>query len=182
MDRPHLDLDWEATRAVEATAAMCPNTVVVVHGPGVVLMPWADNENVTAILSAHYPGEETGNSIVDVLWGASEPLGRLPYTIPKTATEYGPAIVNLTEPVPNPYAWQADFVEGQMIDYRHFDNQDLEPLYEFGFGLSYSEFEMGALHVQIDDPDLTSVADRSRGTSPGGLNDLGTKLPRQGWT
>lgn len=82
-DRRSIDLAWNATKAVENTAAVCPNVVVVVHGPGVVMMPWADNENVTAILSAQYPGEETGNSIVDVLWGRAEPSGRLPCTVPK---------------------------------------------------------------------------------------------------
>jgi beta-glucosidase len=46
---------------------MCPNTIVVTHGPGILLMPWADDENVTAISVAHHPGEETDNAIKDVL-------------------------------------------------------------------------------------------------------------------
>jgi beta-glucosidase len=82
-DRANLDFQWNATMAFESTARLCPSTIVVTHGPGVVLMPWADNKDVTAIIAAHYPGEETGNSIVDVLWGAVEPSGRLPYSIPK---------------------------------------------------------------------------------------------------
>ncbi|RYP26010.1 hypothetical protein DL767_008192 [Monosporascus sp. MG133] len=171
-DRQHIDLQWNATKAVENTAAVCSSTVVIVHGPGVVLMPWADNENVTAILSAHYPGEETGNSIVEVLWGITEPSGRLPYTIPKKELDYGPPIVNLTQPVTDPNAWQADFDEGQMIDYRHFDANGIEPLYEFGFGLSYTEFEMkGDVVVKIN-ADIGAVADESQGTTPGGLKDL----------
>lgn len=175
-DRPHLDLDWNATIAVENTAAMCPNTVVIVHGPGVVLMPWASNENITAILSAHYPGEETGNSIVDVLWGATEPSGRLPYTIPKKESDYGPPIVNLTQPVTNPNAWQASFSEGQMIDYKYLDANDIEPHFAFGFGLSYTDFEMdGDIDVDIESG-LAAVADESKGIAPGGLNDLWTTV------
>ena len=175
-DRPHIDLEWNATRAVENTAAVCPNTVVVIHGPGVVLMPWADNENVTAILSAHYPGEEIGNSIVDVLWGTTEPSGRLPYTIPKQEADYGPPIVNLTGPVSNPDAWQADFDEGQMIDYKHFDANGIEPLYPFGFGLSYTKFEMEAdLKVEAESG-LAARADESKGAAPGGLEDLWTPV------
>lgn len=171
-DRLSLELPWNATAAVESVASICPNTIVVIHGPGVVLMPWADNENVTAILSAHYPGEETGNSITDVLWGLVEPSGRLPYTIPKAEADYGPPIVNFTVVPTDPLAWQADFDEGQMIDYRHFDANDIEPLYEFGFGLSYTDFDIvGNIKVDITSG-LAANADESKGIAPGGLKDL----------
>ncbi|CAG5156640.1 uncharacterized protein ALTATR162_LOCUS4437 [Alternaria atra] len=175
-DRPDLDLQWNATLAVESTARLCSNTVVITHGPGVVLMPWADNENVTAILAAHYPGEETGNSITDVLWGDVEPSGRLPYSIPRAAEDYGPPIVELPGNVTDPDAWQADYVEGQMIDYRHFDaNEGLDPLYEFGFGLSYTSFAMAEeLDVALGDMPLTPTPDQSKGLAPGGLTDLWT--------
>ncbi|OGE55069.1 hypothetical protein PENARI_c005G09866 [Penicillium arizonense] len=174
IDRADIDFQWNATMAVESTAALCPNTIVVTHGPGVALMPWADNENVTAILAAHYPGEETGNSIADVLWGIIEPSGRLPYTVPKAASDYGPSLVELPGTITDPNAWQADFVEGQMIDYRHFDaNVGLEPLYEFGFGLSYTNFDMGqTLNVELIGGPLKPVADHSKGIAPGGLIDL----------
>ncbi|GJC79776.1 putative beta-glucosidase G [Colletotrichum liriopes] len=175
-DRPSIDLEWNATKVVESTAALCPNTIVIVHGPGVILMPWADNENVTAILSAHYPGEQTGNSIVDVLWGSTEPSGRLPYTIPKALVDYGPPVVNLTEPVADPNAWQAEFDEGQMIDYRHFDANNIEPLYEFGFGLSYTQFEMNNnISLKIVSG-ITDLADESMGIAPGGWEDLWTPV------
>ncbi|KAL5621093.1 hypothetical protein FOBRF1_004339 [Fusarium oxysporum] len=175
-DRRSAELAWNATLVVEKTVALCPNTIVVVHGPGVVTMPWATNENVTAILSAHYPGEETGNAIVDVLWGRAEPSGRLPYTIPKKLSDYGRAIVNLSEPVTDPNAWQADFKEGQMIDYRHFDANKIEPLYEFGFGLSYTKFSMAqSLKVSIGS-EVGARANKSKGIAPGGLKDLWTSV------
>ncbi|KFA55567.1 hypothetical protein S40293_09925, partial [Stachybotrys chartarum IBT 40293] len=171
-DRPRLELDWDADRAVESTAAVCPNTVVIVHGPGIVLMPWANNENVTAILSAHYPGEETGNSIVDVLWGGVEPSGRLPYTIPRMEVDYGPPIVNITGPVAEPDSWHADFEEGQMIDYRHFDAEGIEPHFDFGFGLSYTQFDM-VDEVKLEfHSNLAAFADPSGPIAPGGLLEL----------
>lgn len=178
LDRADLDLQWNATMAVESTARLCPNTIVITHGPGVVLMPWADNENVTAILAAHYPGEETGNSIADVLWGVAEPSGRLPYSIPRNASDYGPPLVELPSNVTDPNAWQSDFVEGQMIDYRHYDaDNSLEPLYEFGFGLSYTSFEMGQeLNVIPCGLPFAATADQSKGIAPGGLVDLWTTV------
>ncbi|XDG09934.1 hypothetical protein ABKA04_009549 [Annulohypoxylon sp. FPYF3050] len=172
-DRASIDLQWNATKAVESTAAICPNTVVVIHGPGVVLMPWADNENVTAILMAHYPGEQTGNSLVDVLWGAVEPSGRLPYTVPKNFSDYGPDIVESPESDAAD-GWQSNFEEGQLIDYRHFDASGIEPLYEFGFGLSYTSFDMSDTLKVNGTTDLAAVADQSLGSEPGGLIDLWT--------
>jgi beta-glucosidase len=173
-DRENLDLAWNATAAVEATTQLCPKTVVVIHGPGVVLMPWADNENVTAILTAHYPGEEIGNAVVDVLWGNQEPSGRLPYTIPRVESDYGPPIANLTgsgTTYPS-----TDFTEGQLIDYKHFDANNIDPLFEFGFRLSYTEFEFdNKLDIEIQ-PGLQASPDQTAGKLPGGWKDLWTEV------
>jgi beta-glucosidase len=158
---------------VEATAAFCPNTIVVMHAPGVVAMPWADNENVTAVLAAHYPGDESGNALVDVLWGAVEPSGRLPYSIPKEESDYGPPIVDSVADPTDPNAWQVDFTEGQMIDYRQFDANGTDPLFEFGFGLSYSSFAMAKnLSVELVNSSLSALSDKAQGIAPGGLVDL----------
>lgn len=164
-DRPDLNLQWDATMAVESTSALCPNTIVVMHGPGVVLMPWANNRNVKAILAAHYLGEEMGNSISDVLWGTVEPSGRLPYSIPRDKSDTGPAILVLPKNTTNSSAWTEDFVEGQMIDCRYFDaNPGKAPLYEFDFGLSYTNFEMGeSLNAQVIVSPLDRYADKFMG-------------------
>lgn len=122
-DRTTLAADWEGNKVVNRIASTCPNTVVVLHSNGVNVLPWADHPNVTAILAAHLPGQEAGNSIVDVLWGDINPSGRLPYTIAKKESEYGYApIANSSElqETSDPGAWQADFEEGVMIDYRMY--------------------------------------------------------------
>ncbi|KAM0691525.1 hypothetical protein Q7P36_010296 [Cladosporium allicinum] len=169
-DRENLDLAWNATVAVENTAKLCPNTVVVIHGPGVVLMPWADNDNVTAILTAHYPGEEIGNAVVDVLWGKTEPSGRLPYTIPRLESDYGAPIVNTTGMGMYP---STNFTEGQLIDYKHFDAHKIEPHFEFGFGLSYTTFNLSQSTLEINlQPGLQATPDTSLGKIPGGWKDL----------
>jgi len=140
-DRKSWEADWNSTLVVNNVAARCDNTVVITHSAGINAMPWATNPNVTAIIAAHLPGEETGNSIVDILWGDYNPSGKLPYTIPKIESDYNIPIVNATS-FDTPTGWQANFTEGQMIDYRHFDINNIKPLYEFGFGLSYTNFTL----------------------------------------
>ena len=66
-DRLSFEADWNTTLIVNNVASRCPNTVVITHSAGVNTMLWATHPNVTAILAAHLPGEETGNAIVDIL-------------------------------------------------------------------------------------------------------------------
>jgi beta-glucosidase len=71
------------------------------------------------------PGQESGNGLVDILYGSTSPSGKLPYTIAKQASDYGTAVVSGDDNYP----------EGLYIDYRHFDKEGIAPRYEFGFGL-----------------------------------------------
>ncbi|KAJ5291718.1 glycoside hydrolase superfamily [Penicillium angulare] len=144
-DRETLSFDWDGDKVVENIAAMCPNTVVITHSNGVNVMPWANHPNVTGILAAHLPGEEAGNSIVDVLWGDVNPSGRLPYTIANKESDYSFAPITNSTTLVNthdPTAWQANFTEEVLIDYRHFDYYNKSVLYEFGYGLSYTTFSI----------------------------------------
>lgn len=177
-DRLSFEADWNSTLVVNNIAARCPNTVVITHSAGVNTMPWAMNPNVTAILAAHYPGEESGNSIVDILWGDVNPSGKLPYTIPANEADYDIPIVNLAS-VTDPNAWQSDFTEGLMIDYRHFDARNITPLYEFGYGLSYTTFSLSPSLTITPLPSsnkLSPFPDSSFPTAPGGNVDLFTPL------
>ncbi|KAJ0368295.1 hypothetical protein COL154_002575 [Colletotrichum chrysophilum] len=171
-DRTSYELDWNSTAVVEQVAERCNNTIVVTHSVGVNTMPWADHPNVKAILAAHLPGQETGNSIVDVLWGDVNPSGRLPYSIPFNSSDIDIPIVNLTNAT-SPDAWQSDFEEGLLIDYRHLDANEIEPRYAFGFGLSYTTFEMSR---EVDlvkfAHNLTAEPDASKSVIPGGHPDL----------
>ncbi|KAL4861073.1 glycosyl hydrolase family 3 N terminal domain-containing protein [Aspergillus spectabilis] len=153
IDRTSFEADWNSTAVVNAVASYCPSrkSVVVTHSAGINTMPWAENPNVTAILAAHYPGQEAGNSIVDILFGDMNPSGHLPYTIARNEGHYNTKVFNVTDPAQatDPAAWQSDFTEGLRIDYRHFDANDITPLYEFGFGLSYTTFDLtGKLRVR----------------------------------
>ena len=145
-DRVSLEADGNSTAVVENVASFCPQrTVVITHSGGANTMPWASNPNVTGIIAAHYPGQESGNAIVDVLFGDVNPSARLPYTISNHPEDYGAQaqILNVTGPASTePWAWQSNFTEGLLIDYRHFDSNNIAPLYEFGYGLSYTTFEL----------------------------------------
>ena len=177
-DRLSFEADWNSTLVVNNIAASCSNTVVITHSAGVNTMPWATNPNVTAILAAHYPGEESGNSIADILWGDINPSGRLPYTIPADEADYNIPIVNLTT-VTDPNAWQSNFTEGLMIDYRHFDTQNITPLYEFGYGLSYTTFHLSSPLEITHHPysnNLLPFPDPSCPIAPGGNTDLFTTI------
>ncbi|CEN60534.1 hypothetical protein ASPCAL02970 [Aspergillus calidoustus] len=179
IDRVSFDADWNSTAVVNAVASYCPSkkTVVVTHSAGINTMPWADNPNVTAILAAHYPGQEAGNSIVDILFGDVNPSGRLPYTIARNESDYNTEVFNVTDPekATDATAWQSDFTEGLLIDYRHFDANGITPLYEFGFGLSYTTFDLtGKLKVlpAHGQRNISPFPPKVRETSPGGTPNL----------
>lgn len=173
-DRATLIAEWDSTAVVERTTALCPNTVVVLHGAAPNTLPWKDNANVTAILAAHMPGQETGNSIVDILWGNVNPSGKLPYTIANSEGDYAKNLVNSTElrNTTDPNAWQADFVEGQLIDYKEFDAQNKSVAYEFGFGLSYTTFDLSDIQVSVSAKNASRTPSASAKILPGGNEDL----------
>lgn len=98
-DRTSFDADWNGNEMVEAVANNCSNTIVITHSGGTNILPFADHPNVTAILAAHFPGQESGNSLVDVLYGDVNPSGKLPYTIAKNANDFNAPIVNITTTV-----------------------------------------------------------------------------------
>jgi len=160
-DRASLEANWNSSAVVNAVAATCNNTVVITHSAGLNVMPWADNPNVTAILAAHLPGQESGNSIVDVLYGTVNPSGKLPYTIALNESDYSFAdITNSTElrQTEDPNAWQSNFTEALLIDYRHFDYYNQSVQYEFDFGLSYTTFDMSNLFIAPTVPNLTVIS------------------------
>ncbi|KAF4977295.1 hypothetical protein FZEAL_6183 [Fusarium zealandicum] len=165
-DREHLDVDWHGNEVVESVAKACNNTIVVTHSSGINTLPWADHPNVTAILAAHYPGQESGNSIVDILYGDVNPSGKLPYTIAYNGSDYNApptTAVNTT----GVYDWQSWFEEKLEIDYRYFDAQNISVRYEFGFGLSYSTFELSSIKAEPLAENIASKPE-AQPISPGG--------------
>ncbi|KAF2836247.1 glycoside hydrolase family 3 protein [Patellaria atrata CBS 101060] len=146
-DRNNLTLWDNGDALIETVSAVCNNTIVVLHTVGPVLVnSFYDNPNVTAIIWAGLPGEQSGNSIADILYGRITPGGKLPFTVGAAKEDYGNDLVY--EPNNGNAAPQVDFEEGVFIDYRAFDKADIEPIYEFGFGLSYTTFDYSNLQIQ----------------------------------
>ncbi|OGM49505.1 beta-glucosidase G [Aspergillus bombycis] len=165
-DREHLSVDYNGNEVVDSVASKCNNTIVVTHSSGINELPFANHPNVTAILAAHYPGQESGNSIVDVLYGDVNPSGKLPYTIAKNGSDYNApptTAVNTT----GPEDWQAWFDEKLEIDYRYFDAHNISVLYEFGFGLSYTTFGLSEINAEPLAESITSAPEQLP-TQPGG--------------
>lgn len=170
-DRTSLRVDWNGTGVVETVASRCSNTIVVTNSGGLNVLPFADHPNVTAILAAHFGGQEAGNSIADVLWGDINPSGRLPYTIAHEESDYdfaditnSTALLNTSDPL----AWKSDFKEKLLIDYRWFDYFNTSVQYEFGYGLSYTTFSMADLSISKTAQGTLSPAPPEQKIVPGG--------------
>ncbi|KAJ7257802.1 glycoside hydrolase family 3 protein [Mycena rebaudengoi] len=150
-DRNDLDLWYKGGSLVEAVAKVCNNTIVVIHSVGPVSVSWSEHPNITAIIYAGVPGEQTGPSIVDVLYGAVNPSGRLPFSMHEDEAAYGTTIVynSLGFPVVN-------YTEQLLIDYRYMDSKSINPHYPFGFGLSYTTFAYSGLTITSTGSGTTS--------------------------
>ncbi len=143
-DRASLSLGTTLDTLIADVAAANPRTIVVLDVPGAVSMPWLDQ--VSAVVVAWYPGQTNGDAIAPVLFGDVNPSGKLPVTFPKDAT---------TLPLPSSDA-SVSYDEGLAVGYRRFDATATEPLFEFGFGLSYTKFDYGELELRA-------------GATPGGV-------------
>jgi beta-glucosidase len=134
-DQDHaLSLSGNQDQLVEMVAAANPHTVVVIKSGSAILMPWVSR--VAAILEAWYPGEEDGNAVAAVLFGDSDPSGKLPLTFPVNLSDLA---ANTLAQFPG-IAGDARYSEGVFVGYRHYDANNIQPLFPFGHGLSYTNF------------------------------------------
>jgi len=136
------ELPGEQDELISRVAATANRTVVVCKTSGAVAMPW--RESVDAIVQAWYPGQADGIAIGNVLAGEADPSGRLPVTVGAAPEDY-PASTEARYPGTD---LEVEYSEGVFVGYRHFDDADVEPIYPFGHGESYAEFEYGELSVE----------------------------------
>ena len=146
-DRPNLHDDY-TDGLIKNVADQCNSTIVVFHNAGARLVDqWIDHPNVTGLIFAHLPGQDSGKALVSILYGDSNPSGKLPYTVAKNESDYGEVLKPTQPDNDSPGFPQSNFSEGVFIDYRYFDAHKIEPRFEFGFGLSYTTFKYSNLTV-----------------------------------
>lgn len=122
---------------------------MTIHNAGIRLVDqWIDHPNVTAVIFAHLPGQDSGRALVQLLYGVQSPSGKLPYTVAKNESDYNTLAPDLPEGIFQLFP-QSNFTEGVYIDYRNFDAKNITPRYEFGFGLTYTTFSYSDLEIEV---------------------------------
>jgi beta-glucosidase len=164
-DREDMDLPGAQEDLIELVSRANKNTVVVLtNGSPVSMSRWVDR--VPGIIEALYPGQECGNAIAGILFGEVNPSGKLPETFPMHL-EDNPAFINY--PGEN---GKVLYGEGIFVGYRYYDVKRIEPVFPFGHGLSYTNFEYSNLTIspqqlKMDDSLRVSVDIKNTGEREG---------------
>lgn len=135
-DREDLKLPFGQVELIEKVLEANPNTIVVMIG-GAPFDINSIKEKSSSLVWSWFNGSEGGNALADVLLGAVNPSGKLPWTMPKSIND-SPA--HATNSFPGGETVSYD--EGLLVGYRWFDTKNVEPLYPFGYGLSYTTFDI----------------------------------------
>jgi beta-glucosidase len=172
VDRPALRDDYSDGLVLDI-ASRCSNTMVIIHNAGVRLIDqWIEHPNVTAVIFAHLPGQDSGEAITKILYGDVSPSGKLPYSLPRNESDYGALLNPVTSTGWDQYFPQDNFTEGVFIDYRAFDMNGITPRFEFGYGMTYTTFSYSNLTVRRSG-NLSNLSEYPVGpVIPGGSADL----------
>jgi len=138
-DRSSLGLPGDQDILINKVVEANPNSVVVINTGSPISMPWI--KETKAILQSWFPGQEFGNALYDILFGETNPSGKLPTTFPMKLDDT-PAYSHY--PGEN---LQMDYLEEIYVGYRWYEKEKIKPLFPFGFGLSYTNFEYSNLRI-----------------------------------
>ena len=164
--------------------------VVVNISGNAVAMPWV--KKVPAIVQTWYLGSEAGNAIADVLTGAVNPCGKLPFTFPVSLNDVGAHALNAypgVERTDGSKIWDVEYKEDIFVGYRRHDSEGIKPLFAFGHGISYTSFDYGKLSlsapaISADDTLTASITVKNSGSCAGKevvqlyISDKKSSLPR----
>jgi len=184
MDLPNLSLPENQDALIEAVAAANPHTIIVLETGGPVTMPWIDK--VSAVIEAWYPGIRGSEALANILFGDVNPSGKLPLTFPRTEADLPhpkhvdqPALDpnHPVTPLPNlpvvpgistnQTPFDAVYDEGLKVGYKWYDAERKEPLFPFGFGLSYTTYSYSELRATSDSGLTVKFKVKNTGTRAG---------------
>lgn len=152
-DRKHLRIPPNQVELIEAVAGVQPNLVVVLSNGAPIEMPWLNQAK--GVLEAYLGGQALGGAIADLLFGEANPSGKLAETFPVRLSDNPSYLFFPGE------GDRVEYREGLFVGYRYYDKKQLEPLFPFGHGLSYTTFEYSNLTVdkkELKDSDKLSVS------------------------
>ena len=184
-DAATLSLPNKQDALIHAVAKANPHTVVVLVTGNPVSMPWVDE--VAGVMEAWYPGVAGGQAIANLLFGTVNPSGKLPITFAKTEADLPhPKVFGLEETAKPPAhgsrqreraSFPADLTEGARFGYKWFDSEGKQPLFAFGFGLSYTTFAYSDLHVDAGAKTVTFVIENTGKRSGADVAQVYVQLP-----
>ena len=153
IDRTHIDLPPSHNKLISAVAKVQPNTAIILTNGSAIAMPWIDQ--VSAVLETWLGGQAGAGAIADAVFGKVNPSGKLAETFP-VRLEDTPAYLNFPGE-----DGQVIYGERMFVGYRYYDKRNIEPLFPFGHGLSYTEFAYSDLKLsatEITDKDQLQVS------------------------
>jgi len=188
-DAPSLSLPDNQDELIAAVAAANPHTLVVLITGNPVTMPWLDR--VAGVMEAWYPGIAGGQAIANLIFGTVVPSGKLPVTFAKSAEDLPHRCVfgiACTQALSSPPHWAsddakrqsfaADYDEGVRFGYKWFDSEGKQPLFPFGFGLSYTKFKYSELQVDRAAKTVTFAIENAGGMAGTEIAEIYVELPK----
>ena len=142
-DRKHMRIPEGHRKLIEEVAEVNKNTVVVISNGSPIEMPWIDK--VAGVLEAYLGGQASGGAIADLLFGVANPCGKLAETFPKRL-EDNPSYLNFPGD-----SKKVEYREGIFVGYRYYEAKNMDVLFPFGYGLSYTTFEYTDISIDKDE-------------------------------
>jgi len=188
-DLPDMTLPDHQDALVTAVTKANPHTIVILENNGPLRMPWMGQ--VGAVIEAWYPGAGGGEAIARLLFGEVAPSGRLPLSWPRDESQLprpqipGAGLASIGVPPQGQPADSVDYnIEGADVGYRWFQRRGIEPLFSFGYGLTYTHFGYAKLQAHWKDGRLMVAFDVSNRGQRAGIDvpQLYVTLPGSGQT
>ena len=158
-DRAHMQMPPNHNKLIEEVAKVQKNTIVILSNGSPVEMPWIDS--VKGVFEAYLGGQAIGSAIASLLFGEVNPSGKLAETFPKHLS-HNPSYLNFPGE-----GDEVKYAEGLFVGYRYYEKKAIEPLFPFGFGLSYTNFEYSDITVdkaEINDKQTLEVSFKVKNT------------------